>query len=462
MKIGKSIISTLIKDRDVISATIVGSYSEIKNINQIGDLDVVVICKKLNKIIFDRLNKKIKTKYPLVNTSFGPLKIGSKKKLPVHLMIYDIDTHKEHVIKSPFTCYDWQRSKMFKGIPLKDIFPVRSLQLDDFFNSRRSSQEYLRDIKKNKISIRKYYFKGKKILINKKYIKIDPRNRGEFVYHVINFLVINLFKFYNNKNLKITGIKFDEFFLKITNNDLKLLNKFKIIKRNKIKKTFNYNLNTITIALEFIKKYDDFLKKIKKEYIELSFVRHAKTSMNKKNIFLGIKNDPNIIDVKKKKINRIRYDYIITSDLKRAKQSSKLFFSKKILHNKLINEIDYGNVDGMSYEILKKKYPNIIKSWKNKIDIKFPNGENLNDVKKRVKKFLNYLRKFKKGSKILIISHSFFLRVFISLILNTNLKMAHKINIDHLIVFQFLKKGNFLFPNFNRLKIEKIYRDIYG
>ena len=62
MKIGESIIQELIKDKDVISATIVGSYSEKKNIEKIGDLDVVVICKKLTKKIFKRLNNKIKKK----------------------------------------------------------------------------------------------------------------------------------------------------------------------------------------------------------------------------------------------------------------------------------------------------------------------------------------------------------------------------------------------------------------
>ena len=47
MKIGEILINDLIKDKEVISATIVGSYSEKKSINKIGDIDIVVICKKL-------------------------------------------------------------------------------------------------------------------------------------------------------------------------------------------------------------------------------------------------------------------------------------------------------------------------------------------------------------------------------------------------------------------------------
>ena len=286
MTIGKKIINLLIKDKEVISATIVGSYSEKKNIEEIGDLDVVVICKRLNKNIFIKIKKKINNlklrKKFVINSTFGPLKIGSKKILPIHLMIYDLSSHKEHVLKSPFTCYDWERSKINKGIPLKKIFPIKNLQLNDFFHARRSSLEYLEDINKNRISIRKYKFKGKKIIENKKYIKIDPRNRGEFVYHIINFLVINIFKFLKQRNVKLSEKNFYQFFLKITNNDKKLLKKFIILKRNKILKNLNYNLDTMFLAQNFINKYDRFLRSIKKNYVELNFIRHAKTRMNQK------------------------------------------------------------------------------------------------------------------------------------------------------------------------------------
>lgn len=464
MKIGEILINELIKDKEVISATIVGSYSEKKNIDQIGDIDIVVICKKLSKKIYFNLVKKIKKrkfqKNTLINSSFGPVKMGSKTTLPIHLMIYDINSHKNHVLNSPFTCYDWERSKMYKGIPLKKIYSAKSLQLNDFFESRRNSKEYLSDLKKNKISIRSYIFKGNKVSLKKKYIKIDPRNRGEFVYHIINFLVINLFKFIYKKNIKVSGLKFDKFFLKITKNDNKLLNNFKNIKKNKINKKLQYNLNTIKLAISFITKYSQFLQKIKNEYIELNFVRHARTSMNKNNLFIGSRSDPKIITIKNKKINKLRYDYIITSNLKRSKMSAKFFRTKKTINTNLINEIDYGYADGFTLKMVKKKYPYIIKSWKKGIDVRFPKGENTNDVNKRVQQFFLFLKKFKKKTNILIISHSFFLRVLIGLILKIDLKKVYKIKIDHLKIFQFLTKNNIFVPNFSRLEQEKIYNQI--
>ena len=78
-------------------------------------------------------------------------------------------------------------------------------------------------------------------MVKKKLVKIDQRNRGEFVYHVINFLIINLYKFLKIKNIKVSE-SFDNFFLKITKNDKSLLNKFKSIKVDKIK---NYTMTKI-------------------------------------------------------------------------------------------------------------------------------------------------------------------------------------------------------------------------
>ena len=111
----------------------------------------------------------------------------------------------------------------------------------------------------------------------------------------------------------------------------------------------------------------------------------------------------------------------------------------------------------MSYENFKKEYPNIIKSWNNKVDIKFPKGENTRDVSKRALSFISYLKKINEGKKILIISHSFFLRVIFCLILGIDTKKAYKINIKHLKIFQFLKKGKIIISNLNRSDQENIY-----
>ena len=464
MKIGESIINELIKEKDVISASIVGSYTENKNIEKIGDLDIVVICKKLSKKIFLKILRRVKSKnYKhniIINSSFGPMKISSNKSLPVHLMIYDIKSHIDHVLKSPFTCYDWERSKIFKGKPLKKIFSVKKLQLNDFSESRRTSTEYLKDLKKGKISIREYYFKKKKIFLKKRYVKIDPRNRGEFVYHIIKFLVINLYKFIIQKNTKVNEKNFEKLFLKITKNNINNLKQFKILKKNKENKNLVYNKNVINLALNFLKNFNHYIEQIKNDYLELNFVRHAETSLNKQNRFIGIRCNPKIISKTKNKQNNIKYNFIITSNSLRSKMTKNFFHSSKYLVNNLINEIDYGKVDGLTVREAKNKYPYLFKKWQKKIDVRFPEGENTNDVKKRAIRFLKTLNRYKNGSKILVISHSFFLRVLISIILKINLYDAFRIKIDHLKIFQFLKKGRYIYSNLNRVDQQNIFKSI--
>ena len=57
---GNSILKNLIEIEEIISATIVGSFSENFNLNKIGDLDVVIVCKNVNKKIIKDAKNKVK------------------------------------------------------------------------------------------------------------------------------------------------------------------------------------------------------------------------------------------------------------------------------------------------------------------------------------------------------------------------------------------------------------------
>ena len=81
-----------------------------------------------------------------------------------------------------------------------------------FLSQGEHLQNISKILKKGKISIREYYFKNNKIFLKKRYVKIDPRNRGEFVYHIIKFLVINLYKFIIQKNVKVGEKNLKNFF----------------------------------------------------------------------------------------------------------------------------------------------------------------------------------------------------------------------------------------------------------
>ena len=45
------IINELYKDKNSVSVTLTGSYSEHFNLNKAGDIDIIIVCKKLTKNI---------------------------------------------------------------------------------------------------------------------------------------------------------------------------------------------------------------------------------------------------------------------------------------------------------------------------------------------------------------------------------------------------------------------------
>ena len=208
-----------------------------------------------------RLKKKyFGNKYELIiNTTFGPIKFYKKNTIVFHLMIYDLKSHIDHTINSPFTCYDWERSKIYVSKSLKELSPVYNLQLRDFSEARRNTEEYLKDLSKNRISYREYKFKKRKIELVKKYFEIDKLNQRDFIYHIIKFILINYIKYQEQKNLKISKKRLQQKFLEIVKNefDLSEFNKLILFKTKKGNKSIK---EPKKLAIRFIKKFDKHIK----------------------------------------------------------------------------------------------------------------------------------------------------------------------------------------------------------
>ena len=98
------------------------------------------------------------------------------------------------------------------------------------------------------------------------------------------------------------------------------------------------------------------------------------------------------------KINKNEIDLVISSDLKRAIDSAKYIFkdSKVILHDKRIRECNYGDLNGADASLVK---------YEEHINSKFPNGESLKEVEKRLRSFCNYLLEKYNGKTIALVSH---------------------------------------------------------
>lgn len=94
------------------------------------------------------------------------------------------------------------------------------------------------------------------------------------------------------------------------------------------------------------------------------------------------------------------FDIVFCSDLKRAVDSAELTFKNKIeiVEDKRLRECNYGDYNAKPSEIVEPLQ-------EKKIAEKFPNGESYEDVKERIKDFLDYLRKNYDGKSVAIVAH---------------------------------------------------------
>jgi len=467
------IIKELYKDKNALSVTLTGSYSEHFDLNKAGDIDIILVCKNLTKKYFNdsiRKLKNIKKKVfgnkqeLIINSTFGPIKFYKKNSIVFHLMIYDLKSHIEHTVNSPFTCYDWERSKVYIGKNLKQISPVFKLQLRDFYEARRSAQEYLIDISKNRISYREYVFKKNKYIIKKKYFYIDEINKRDFIYHIIKFLIVNYIKYEKELNSLISEKNIDKKFYEIVKNK-SLLKDFKKLRNLKKDKSQKNVKNPKKLVINFIQKFDKLIKSKINLNKSIIFTRHKKTHMNS-GIFLGQNSDPSIINKKiPSEFRNIKIDKCFSSPSARCIETSKLIVKKqKILISDKLKEIDYGKIENLTFRQLKKKYPKIINMWVKGKDPKFPDGESTQDVIKRLNSFLNNELKLKNlitNKNILILTHNVVLRTLIGSKFNIDMKDWFKININYFDSIEFKLEKNKLRPNISRMKFLDIFDNLY-
>jgi broad specificity phosphatase PhoE len=466
----KNHLFKIIKDIDgVISVTLVGSFWNKTNLDNFSDVDIVIILKKLNKKNFNSCIKTISKinlkKFNLghlkllINPTFGPLKFDDKNSIVFHTMIYSEEEHINHVIRSPFTCYDWEKSKDYSGLALKEIFPVGRIQLFDFFNSRRGVLDYLDNLNNGYISYQKYGLKTNHLVLKNKKFKINKRHKIEFSYHLCKFLIINLYKFEKQKNKTPNE---DEIFLlikKIFKNRYKYFyENYRLLEKLKKNNLNNSKFNLSSFVKKFIIIFINFLKK--NEIEKIIFLRHAKTQMNN-GTFLGIGRDPGII-LKKNVILNLKYfkrkkiKLIFSSKLKRAEETTKLINKRNYILSDELIEKNYGKAEGLNYYQLKKLYPSLIKGWYKKKDLRFPLGENDEDVVRRINSFKKKLilkMKYKKKGETLIVTHNALLRCLVGDSFKIPKHMWYKIKIDHIEPINFILKGSEILPNTSRINL---------
>lgn len=117
-------------------------------------------------------------------------------------------------------------------------------------------------------------------------------------------------------------------------------------------------------------------------------------------------------------LNPFHFNYVFTSDLQRTTQTYEIirrnmYYNPILCSSKELNERDYGSLTGIKKDDLKNIYSEKdFYKWRHTYYGRPPNGENLDDVRKRIGHYYNCKIEplLKQKQNVLVISHSNSLR----------------------------------------------------
>ena len=175
--------------------------------------------------------------------------------------------------------------------------------------------------------------------------------------------------------------------------------------------------------------------------IRLILVRHAITTCNEGGNLSG-QIDSTLSEKGKLQVEQLtcylkdeNIDEIYTTPFSRTKDTmEKLAQIKSIEINETdkFNEIDFGEFDGLNFDIIKRDYPEEFeKMIKEGSEYTYPKGESLIDTFDRVSKELENILKDKDNKTILICSHGGTIRNILSYLISKDYKYHWNFKIDN-------------------------------
>ena len=165
--------------------------------------------------------------------------------------------------------------------------------------------------------------------------------------------------------------------------------------------------------------------------VKLFIIRHAESEWNPIGRYQGLL-DPGLSERGLKQaellgiaLEKEKIDVIYSSPLRRTYQTAQEIAKRhglEFVEDKRIIEIDHGVWSGMLVEEVKERFPEDFRRWLEEPHrVKFEGGESLEDVFKRVKDFVEFLREKHWGQTVAIVSHTVPIRAMLCALLNIDL-----------------------------------------
>jgi alpha-ribazole phosphatase len=173
---------------------------------------------------------------------------------------------------------------------------------------------------------------------------------------------------------------------------------------------------------------------------KLLLVRHGETALNSSQRYWG-RTDVELGNRGLQQAESLRdrllsekIDRAYSSQLKRSIMTAETVVSKhnlKVISSAYLNEIDFGDLEGLDYSQISQKYPEVVNGWTQRNpELKYPSGESLLQMEVRVREFRNVLEGPLENETILIVAHSGILRTLICQLLGLDMNYRWSLRID--------------------------------
>ena len=169
--------------------------------------------------------------------------------------------------------------------------------------------------------------------------------------------------------------------------------------------------------------------------MNIYLLRHGQTEENRRGTYYGnLDISLNAIGISqgnkaKDFFSDIKLDRVYASEKKRTSETAKLVLGQaeiRIIQDNRINETNFGDFEGKTYEEIKTLYPEESLSWQNNwMEFVPPNGESYIELCKRVKSFMEDIKKLEYDN-ILICTHSGVMRAIYCYVMNENIDLFWK------------------------------------
>lgn len=165
--------------------------------------------------------------------------------------------------------------------------------------------------------------------------------------------------------------------------------------------------------------------------LRLFLIRHGETPLNREERVQGFM-DVELNDLGRRQAEAIaaslreeKVQTVYSSPLRRALETAHLIAEShglSVVTDNRLKELNQGVLEGLTYEIMRKDYGDLLKEWRKKpATLRMPGGESMEELQARCWDFVQKLAQDHPNGTIVVVSHGFAIRTVLCKVIGLDL-----------------------------------------